>query len=1177
MQAIEISPTGYLELRGVATGELRAGFCVQMWICLGSVQNPGVLFEIGQEHGARLVLALATGGALELRHAGQTITVPGAVGAGRWTHVAAELAADGFAAIFIDGFRAATGVLPQLGDVARERVRIGDPQLGASFAVADVWLLARVRTDSECAASARPQGPLAHYPGELVGSEVRGEGPLGHARVVGAAEVIAADDIDALADARPGSVVWSEPQDALELPSLSTDFTRGITIEAWLRPQARGQRMTVLELGDTHELIRLDIEPVKGLLQLSFEDVTSKPRWLELIGVVRPNAWQHVCVTVSSAGRCEVYIDARLVHEVQLAAPASTRDGARRRCRIGREFLGELAELRVWQAARAPQELRTTWLRRARGDEPRLVVCYHLDTLEQGLAFDAGARRLHARPQGRLAYDDGLGLPLRASVDRRRIHIRTVGKLLLDELPLSLFPSQQVTKTPPFTAMEYGRVEGTRVHCAVYEVAIEPYAGDGSKLAGEVEIGVDATVRVVRTDGGKPRIEEWRPGTPQRLAVSSSGRARVRVLAAKSLDCPVLRMRMAGMDEDCWVLVRPADIAQQQLAGLHGSTLKHPPTGKRPVLRSDLPDDDADAIANFLRDVGRVIPQAPRAGAIPKGQKSTWSTIWGPIEDAADVVGDFVLDIGGGVAKLTIAFEQQAQDLARKAAGATVQVGEAAIRGNIENARSLAADGASAAWGGITLVGEIVVDGVKQTFRTVVVGVLDVVDAIESFLRRIGAALIDFIEFLAMLFDWERFLAASDEMYDLALRHLRGLSSRIEDVRQAPAIFDELVATPCPSALAGKTLGELFGLDLGDVAIADELNYLIDVTEEAFSSSPPNTKDDPQRKATPSEVSQSELEAADEGVHAGLPPELLSWSRSVLDLPADMIFELPKSTWDAGRPVLTSMADWLADELDGLLVQAERTLTSRLDVPYLRDTIEVVVLRGRKLDLLRLVALMAAVPVVLHDTNKSTVKTNDHEDDARKLRWTQCAFGIASAIVLIGRTVGEYKNHRLSMCATGLAGGAMAMVMGGLDIGLAAISFEDAKAQAFGLSHGVLSTIGGGWMIASSLFALPPESAEVEKFRVPLDAVMEVVIAIGEGATTIAAYTFARANDEDLGITLGFRLCSGGIKALYRLFDGLDNTKVPALSYVSGGCAGLLALIDLTDMVLAIVDYAGAD
>jgi hypothetical protein len=1149
-----------------------------MWVRLGSMQNPGVLFEVGQEQGARLVLALASGGALELRHAGQAITVPGAVGVARWTHVAAELAADGSAAIFIDGFRAAAGALPQLGDAARERVRIGDPQLGVSLAVADVWLLARVRSDSERLPSARPQDPLAHYTGDIVGSEVRGEGPLGHARIIGAAQVVAADDIDALADARPGSVVWSEAQDALELPGIATDFTRGITIEAWMRPQAREQRMTVLELGEKYEAIRLDIDPVRGLLRFSFEDVTSKPRWVELIDAVRPNVWQHVCVTVSNTGRCEVYIDARLVHGVQLAVPASTRDGARRRCRIGREFLGELAELRVWQAARAPQELRATWLRRARGDEARLVVCYHLDTLAQGLAFDAGTRRLHARPQGGLAYDDGLGLPLRAGVDRRRIHIRALGKLLLDELPLSLFPSQQVTKTPPFTAMEYGRVEGTRVHCAVYEVAIEPHAGDGTKLAGEVEIVVDATVRVVRTDGGKPRIEEWRPGTLRKLAVSSSGRARVRVLAAKSLDCPVFRMRIAGMDDDCWALVRPADIAQQQLASLSGSALEHPPAGKRPVLPSNLPDDDAEAIANFLRDVGRVIPQPLRAGGIPKGQKSSWSTIWGPIEDAADVVGDFVLDLGGGVAKLTIAFEEQAQDLARKAAGATVQIGEAAIRSSIENARSLATDGASAAWGGITLVGEIVVDGVQQTFRTVVVGVLDVVDAIESFLRRIGAALIDFIEFLAMLFEWGRFLEASDEMYDLALRHLRGLSSRIEDVRQIPAIFDDLVATPSPSALAGKTIGELFGIDLRDVRIADELNYLIDVTEEAFSSSPPNTHDDPEQIASTSELSQSELEAANEGVHAGLPPELSSWSRGVLELPADMLFELPKTTWEAGRPVVTSMADWLADEFSGLLTQAERTLTSRLDVPYLRDTIEVVVLRGRRLDLLRLIALMAAVPAVLHaDTNESTNKSTDHRDDARKLRWAQCAFGIASAIVLIGRTVGEYQEHRVAMCATGLAGGAMAMVMGALDIALSAISFEDEKAQAFGLSHGVLSITGGGWMVISSLLALPPESAEAEKYRVPLDAVMEATIAIGEGATTIAAYHYAEANDEDLGISLGFRLCSGGIKALYRLFDGLDNTKVPALSYVSGGCAGLLALIDITDMVLATVDYAGAD
>jgi hypothetical protein len=88
---------------------------------------------------------------------------------------------------------------------------------------------------------------------------------------------------------------------------------------------------------------------------------------------------------------------------------------------------------------------------------------------------------------------------------------------------------------------------------------------------------------------------------------------------------------------------------------------------------------------------------------------------------------------------------------------------------------------------------------------------------------------------------------------------------------------------------------------------------------------------------------------------------------------------------------------------------------------------------------------------------------------------------------------------------------------------------------------------------------------------------MEVTIAIGEGATTLAAYFYAEANDEDLGISLGFRLGSGGVKALYRLSDGLDNTKKPGFSYASGACAGFLAAIDVTDMVLSIYDYAGAE
>ncbi|MFY0540377.1 hypothetical protein [Nannocystis pusilla] len=103
------------------------------------------------------------------------------------------------------------------------------------------------------------------------------------------------------------------------------------------------------------------------------------------------------------------------------------------------------------------------------------------------------------------------------------------------------------------------------------------------------------------------------------------GRARVRVLAAKSLDCPALRLRAAGMDADCWTVVRPADGAQQQLASLSATALKQPPPGKTPVLKSSMAKDDAEAVAQFMRDTARALPTAAPV-AIKKGKSCRGTT-----------------------------------------------------------------------------------------------------------------------------------------------------------------------------------------------------------------------------------------------------------------------------------------------------------------------------------------------------------------------------------------------------------------------------------------------------------------------------------------------------------------------------------------------------------------------
>ncbi|WP_434418314.1 LamG domain-containing protein [Nannocystis pusilla] len=434
MRVIDVAAKGYIDIPGVSVGETSGGFSIQMWVRPSGKGGP--IWYWGE--GGPLLVMMNNGG-LELRVGVLKLLAPGAMTPGRWTHVAVEFAADGAAAIFIDGVRAASGSLPKLG--ATPSIRLADP--GApGFALADVRLLARVRSAGERAPSAEPQGLLAHYVGQLDGTSVRDAGPLQrHGQLGGAGQAVEVAELDVLRSPSPGAVVWDEKPDVLELPPVTTDFTGGIAVEAWVRPR-EATKPLLFALGDP-DFFNVRLRPGDGMLIVEFAAKTGAAV-IKVPGVVRADEWQHLCVSVDGGGMCRVFVDARAVHEQQVAPPAAARDGARTGGAIGEEFLGEVAELRVWQGGRSLEDVRALWLRRARGDEPSLALCYHLDSLAEGWAIDAGPRRQHARPMGRLTWGDGDGLPLRALHDARRVHVRAAGKLLLDELPVSLFPTKTI-------------------------------------------------------------------------------------------------------------------------------------------------------------------------------------------------------------------------------------------------------------------------------------------------------------------------------------------------------------------------------------------------------------------------------------------------------------------------------------------------------------------------------------------------------------------------------------------------------------------------------------------------------------------------------------------------------------------------------------------------------------
>lgn len=1173
MQAIELSRGAYVELAAVAA--VNGGLGVRLWLRPGALKAGAVVFTLGEERASQLVLMFAERGGLCLRAGAASLTAPGALTEGRWTAVTLTIAADGATTLVVDGALAAVGQVAPVGG----RCRLGDPQRGAGFAVAELEITG--------------QGPPLRYTVEA-GALVDPQG--GAAPVVGEARGVAADELPGLRAARPGALVWDDQAEGLELPAWTADLTGGVTIEAWVRPRLEQGAMTLVELtrpgGEARVAVTIDAGRRGVIVEVAG---VGEARAVRVEGVLRADAWQHVCVVIDARGTCRILVDTRQVLEQRVTAIAPARDGVRTACRVGggkHRYRGELAELRVWRGPLPGDEIAARWLRRACGDERELLACYHLDELGDGVAIDASPRRLHARVVGALAPGDGAGLPLRARDARGGAQVAVAGKLLLDHLPLSLFPEERIDMPGWMpdrrvsSAARYGTVQGSLVRCAVYEVSFVPRGADGRGWSGELWLRVDAAVTVLRSDGGAARLEEWKPGAVQRLRVRETGRARIKVLAG-SLDCPTLRVRVPGMDEDCWTLVRPADAAQQQLRSLSATALQRPPAGKAAVLDPKLAADDAAAVTRFMRDAAGGLATPARSNTILKG--ISLGDVFDPIVGVAEAVGDGVVDLGEDVARLALTGAEATRKLAAAAASTAATAGEAAIRGCIGDAKTLAVDTAGAVWGGVQVIGEIVVDGVKRAFRTVVAGVADVVDAIEAFVRRIGASLREFIEFLAMLFDWERFLRRSDDLYALALRRFDRLYAMSAELRGIPGRIDGLLANARDGAVAQRTIGELFGVDAGaELPDIDQLRYLADAVEDAFASAPPRFAGDDEGCAGPTMLAADGCAQAHAGVAAATPGCVLKWPWDPLGLRVGELLAAPEAMWSAGRAVIDPLAGWLADGLKGSLDRARSTLTARLDVPYLTELIEVVILRGRKLDLLRLVALLGAVPAVVGGGSRRPVGAassgdkslkrggiEDDSDSEAAIRWIQFGFGVFNAGFLVGRAAAEWSERLVAMWALNALSGATTVALGALDLALAA-QMDDDAAAGFAVTHGLLGVFGGLWMVVSTGWSIEALAAGEERYHALVDGVVEGVFGTCQLVTMSLAAGLHKTSDDETARGLGFLLAGWGLRGLYRVSNGLDNTKWSFANAATTGCAVAILLVELTDCAWSVADVVMA-
>ena len=197
----------------------------------------------------------------------------------------------------------------------------------------------------------------------------------------------------------------------VELPANILNDLTAATVEVWVKCSTNSSGPRFFSYGQLlHDMgleayVRgtednLGFGP--GTLRFFLQDAEAGFRGLQAGSLVREGEWFHVAA-VSGPQGMKLYQNGVLVAEREFRGSfAGIKNGAR--FRIGgsvvdseRAFAGQLDEVRVWQTARAEEQIRQTMFQRLTGQEPGLVGLWNLD---DGSARDATPFQHHGKFMG---------------------------------------------------------------------------------------------------------------------------------------------------------------------------------------------------------------------------------------------------------------------------------------------------------------------------------------------------------------------------------------------------------------------------------------------------------------------------------------------------------------------------------------------------------------------------------------------------------------------------------------------------------------------------------------------------------------------------------------------------------------------------------------------------------
>jgi hypothetical protein len=1245
-------------------GGYASGLRFQLWVRRTGTAARQRIIELGNGAGTRLVLetgdlpdSLTLG--VERDGAGRTeITALGALPQNRWVQVTAVVPASGNAWLALFSTQAACGPisLPISGDPLN--VRIGGGLRGNLFvgqlSSFEIWMLNGTGPATKWGAWTLDQAVLDH-------TDQTVSPPVNYFRVDDTTTnnhdgtftgAVALEQFPSPLNGPPVQILESDGTGSPLRISPITGISGGLSMEAWIRPNQVTSPQAILALATTRTKLFLVAGGSQQELSLVIVGVAGTYTVLLEPQSFIPSVWSHVALTLQQDNSlapivCSLYVQGQLRESVSVPStdtliranpfagwdvldkPKSLEDLLHAQvlasCSIGGRqdtigmFNGRMSEVRIWSAALSATDISCRLFSRVTGSEPSLAAGYRLEYITDGCTHDISpARGMGSLPTG-CKLVTAYALPLYPTSSTTNVSIKVRGKLVTETVlhPESTHQetigllTQTVTNPPTVKTVN------------VFDTTIEPQSPDGSSLGGQnLQILPDDTVTVMQDQGDFTQPTRWDGGKIQSIPLPMTGKIRLRFVAT-NLSCPTLRMRIDGMPDGIWTLIRPDAATLKKLQSVTQQDLLAPANGTASPLPGGATSGDAETYVQVLNLLGRAVatvPPPPTITITPQVRSilsdikdvyhDTVNTVVNTYEQVVSVSNQ-VLNTAGSVAgslasalvdngstllstatvtvktaeQLIVKDASALNDLVQATAQATARFGQNEIATSIASANSLAIVTTTAAGELLhhfAVIGTSIVSGATVAWRVICAGVKDALAVTKAWLNRVGADVKKFIEYLAYLFNWGDFLAASDDAYAVAQSAVLGqVSTLIDGLSQYKEQMSKLLTLP--QGLGDKSLAQLVGLNINpNNPVLEELDYVFEVAQKVMNSQ--NLAFDGfEQLVTPllgslTNIDLSAFSGPADGFVSGAPSDTLS---SPLGFVTTPIQSLLNSALTGNTS--TSFIDFFFSTLIGgaksALSVAQTLLCSRINIPYVTSWIEKSILGGRPLTVMRLISLCAAIPKVLAQkiiSGNQRPQPQSFADDSPLGvwgRWLKIGFGalfsvLISAEAVYEKTVGEkaQKGTIAEKKAFHLGLACFDLSLGLINVGMGIIDCMDdmnldPSLRALKDSYSAMHIIEGGCLAFYAAGLIYDAKSEPDNGVITLANILKAFHVVASFTTTTGSIIFSIC----IGATPG-ALSTDTDKSLFALKAGahivhLASIMLNAVMLISGSKGGALAKV----------------